>query len=144
MPCELGMMHSMFCHFKLQTFISHENLNTSSIYMLKINDRKLVFNIYYLNFPLLNGRYMNFRKNNVLPDLFLSCTTQQVSEEAQELGKERTTPFSLGTNLIFLRLSKKKKCFHSLLFIFIGVILYNFFFFEKIILGNLGPFGICI
>ena len=87
---------------------------------------------------------MNFRKNNVLPDLFLSCTTQQVSEEAQELGKERTTPFSLGTNLIFLRLSKKKKCFHSLLFIFIGVILYNFFFFEKIILGNLGPFGICI
>ena len=64
---------------------------------------------------------MNFRKNNVLPDLFLSCTTQQVSEEAQELGKERTTPFSLGTNLIFLRLSKKKKknvfilCYLSLL-----------------------------
>ena len=64
---------------------------------------------------------MNFRKNNVLPDLFLSCTTQQVSEEAQELGKERTMPFSLGTNLIFLRLSKKKK---KKMFSFFAIYLY--------------------
>ena len=62
---------------------------------------------------------MNFRKNNVLPDLFLSCTTQQVSEEAQELGKERTTPFSLGTNLTFAVIKKKKKKMFSFFAIYL-------------------------